>query len=357
MANVDWEQDMKTEMLTTRDIAPADWPGLSRDFRDLTFEQTRAYAIPGAARVGAKARFVAVEKAGKVVALAALRVRNLPGLGRGIVWIPAGPMIMAPDRAEPDNAERASILAALRKRIVEQEGNILRLRLSSLSFVDQDQGAEAAARAGFAATGRAQSYKTYALDIRQGEEELMRRLNGKWRGNLRNALKGDLRVEHSCGEDLTDRFEAVFASVQEAKGFTPAISAAFHRACRAEDYQLETFVISKDGVDLGAGMMVVTGKNANYLYGATNEAGRPLRAGYQLTWAMILRCVALELTWLDLGGVDVENNPEVAGYKERVGGPYVEGAGPYEATPSGLFPRLVTGLETLRARLRAGAKG
>ena len=348
---------MTTAALTLRDIAPADWHALTDGFRDLTYEQTRAYSEPAAVRVGGTARFVALEQDGRVVALAALRVRNLPGLRRGIIWVPAGPMVLAPGRPDPEPAELSLILHALRRQLVAVEGNILRLRFSALTFLTQEAALEVAQSAGFAPTGRAQRYKTYALDLHQPEDEIMRKLNGKWRNSLRNARKGGLTVDRTCDLSLTDRFEKVFASVQEAKGFAPVIAAAFHRECRAGDYQLETFVICRDGVDLGAGMMVVTGKNANYLFGATNEAGRPLRAGYQLTWSMIQRGQELGLAWLDLGGVDFEANPDVAGYKERTGALYVEGAGPFESAPAGLFPKVVNALEDLRARLKSRGKG
>lgn len=337
--------------LTLRTIAAADWHALSRTFRDLTFEQTRAYSEPAAARIGATTRFVAVQRGGDVLALAALRVRSLPGLWRCIIWCPAGPMVQPSAAPDPDPDTIAAILTALRQQLVTTEGHILRLRFPGIAFHDETITATAA-RAGFQPTTRAPLYKSYAVDLRQSQDDLMRHLNGKWRGNLRNALKSGLTVDRSTGNDLTARFEAVFDAVQETKGFRPGISAQFHRDCAAEDYRPETFVICKDGVDLAAGMLVVTGQNANYLFGATNAAGRLLRAGYQLSWSMMLRGAELGVVWFDLGGVDFDANPDVAGYKERIGGPFIQGAGPFEAAPPGIFPKLVNRLEDLRARLR-----
>ena len=92
---------MSGEPLTLREVQPRDWHALSAGFRDLTFEQTRAYCEPAAARVGATPRFIAVERSGEVVALAAMRVKKIPLLGRGIVWLPAGPMVLAPGKPDP----------------------------------------------------------------------------------------------------------------------------------------------------------------------------------------------------------------------------------------------------------------
>ncbi len=342
--------------LTLREIAPADWHGLSLQFRDLTFEQTRAYAEPAAARIGGKARFLAVERAGQVVALAAIRQRNMPGLKRGIIWVPAGPMFLRHDAEDPSDAEISAVLATLREGLVQAEGNILRLRFSALSFLDQARSQAIAASAGFAPTSRAPQYKTFVLDTRPDEDETMRRLHGKWRGHLRNAFKAGLVVEHASDSSLNDRFDRVYASVQDAKGFAPVITPDFHRRCLGEGYHLETFIVSREGRDLSGGVLVVTGQNSNYLYGATNAEGREHRSGYQLTWSIIGRCRALGLHWMDLGGVDDTLTPELTVYKERTGATYVEGAGPYEATPGGLFTRAVTLLEDLRAR-RKGKRG
>lgn len=348
---------MTSDAISLRDVTPSDWIALSGNFRDLTFEQTQAYATPAATRIGGQARFLAFEKAGEVVALAALRQRNLPLFGRGIVWLPAGPLILRHDKPDPSPEEISAILAALRHRLVDREGHVLRLRFCALSFLDQAQGTAIAASAGFLPSKRAPAYRTFALDTRPDEEETMRRLHGKWRGHLRVALKAGLKVETASDQSLTERFDKVYASVQDAKGFDVVISPAFHRQCGGADYHLETIIVSHEGRDLSAALLVMTGKNANYLFGATNAEGRDHRSGYQLTWSVIARCRELGLHWLDLGGVDPEATPELTVYKERTGATYCEGAGPYEARPGGLFSLTVQTLEGLRAWVRKQRRG
>jgi Acetyltransferase (GNAT) domain len=341
---------MTQSSLTFQDIAPTDWLDLSQTFRDLTFEQTRAYAQPAAARIGGHARFAAIARGDQVLALAALRCRSLPGMQRGIIWLPAGPMVLRHGAENPTQEEIVAILSALRQRLVTAEGNILRLRFSALARLDQAPTADLAARAGFVPTSRSSPYMTYVLDTRQDEEEAMSRLNGKWRGHLRFAFRAELEVQHAGDDSLAHRFDQVFAAVKDTKGFTPAISPDFHRLCRAEGYHLETFIVSRQGTDLSAGMVVVTGQNANYLFGATASEGRDHRSGYQLTWSIRNYCHALGLTGLDLGGIDSNVTPELTVYKERTGALYAEGVGPYEAAPGGLFTPTVHLLEDLRAR-------
>ncbi len=81
------------EDLTCRDVTIVDWPGITAGFSDLSFEQTAAYSAAAARRIGGRVRFLVLEEAGHPVAAAALRIKTVPGLGRGIVWSPSGPLL------------------------------------------------------------------------------------------------------------------------------------------------------------------------------------------------------------------------------------------------------------------------
>jgi lipid II:glycine glycyltransferase (peptidoglycan interpeptide bridge formation enzyme) len=110
--------------------------------------------------------------------------------------------------------------------------------------------------------------------------------------------------------------------------------------------------VTKDGRDLAGIVIGTTGQTAIYLFGATADAGRGLRAGYFLTWQGICLSQDRGLNWYDLGGVDFDANPDVARFKDRMNGVKIEAAGPFEARPKGLVWLLVAGLETMRAKLR-----
>ncbi len=92
-----------------------------------------------------------------------------------------------------------------------------------------------------------------------------------------------------------------------------------------------------------------------YLFGATGAVGRPLRAGYFLTWEAIRLAREKGCLWYDLGGLDPAENPDVARFKERMNGVPIN-AEVWQAQPTGLWAggraRLILGLETLRAKVR-----
>jgi hypothetical protein len=338
-------------LLHVRPVASADWPVLAAGFWDLGFEQGLAYTQAAAARIGAEARFLAVEQAGVLVAAAAVRIRRVPGLGRGIAWVPSGPLILPKGGLAPDTATLGAILTALRDRIAGQGGHVLRLRLSVLARQDPEVVRRTALQAGFASTPRAPCYRSIALDLTRSPEGLMAALHGKWRTDLRFALKSGMTLQRGTDPAIEARFLAMFGTVQAVKGFRPEITPQFHFPLHHQDYAVETLIAVKDGQDVAGIVTGTAGGCATYLFGATADAGRPLRAGYFLTWEAIRLAQARGLAWYDLGGIDAATNPDVTRFKERMNGVPLF-AETFEARPPGLVPRLLLGAEALRARLK-----
>lgn len=337
--------------MQVRYIDPPDWVAMATRFRDLTFEQTAEYAVPAAMRIGGQARFVAVEERGQLIAGAALRVRKLPGLRRGIVWCPAGPLVLPDDIAPPDAQRLAAIFHALREQITRAEGDIFRFRPSGTAFLPTGTVAQAASSAGFEPALQIQPYQSVGLDLSLDETTLEQRLQGKWRTDLRFARKSDLTILHGNDEALKARFMKLFDNTQEAKGFRPTIPPEFHFPLTGSGYDIEVLIASKDGIDLAGIVVGFCAASSTYLFGATAPAGRPVRAGYLLQWAAMDRARGRGCLWHDLGGIDADLNPSVTRFKTRMNGAPIL-AEAWQSTPSGLIAPLILGLERLRAWLR-----
>jgi len=348
VAALDPVAGLRGGVMQVRPVDAADWPALAAGFRDMGFEQSLPYASAAAARVGATLSLLAVEAGGAPVAVAAVRIKRVPGLGSGIAWVPSGPLILPAGGATPDAAVLGAILAALRGHL---SGHVLRFRLSGLALQEAGALRAIAAAAGFAPTTRARPYRSIGIDLSRGTDALMAAFNGKWRTDLRFALKSGLELQRGSGPALEARFLAMLETVQAAKGFHTDITPAFHFPLHSPGYAVETLIAVKDGQDVAGIVTGRAGTCTTYLFGATAEAGRPVRAGYFLTWAAICHAAALGQTWYDMGGIDAETNPEVTRFKERMNGVALF-AEPCEARPSGVRGRLVLGAEALRARLR-----
>ena len=343
-------------MITIIRVPDADWPALAGQFQDWTFEQSLTYGQAAAARIGGRVQYLALEQGGRLVAAAAVRIKTVPGLGRGIAWIASGPLLQPRVGPEPDAVLIRAVFEALRDELALRQGHILRLRLAGIALNDPEKLQDIATEAGFVSTNRAQGYHSLAINLHCTADVLMSNLNGKWRTDLRYALKSGLSLETGRGPDLEARFLALFRDTQTTKGFQPDITPEFHFALAGPDLRHDILIATKDGQDLAGIVIGTTGLNAVYLFGATAHIGRSLRAGYFLTWEGILLSQMRGLDWYDLGGVDFDANPDVARFKDRMNGVKIDAAGPFEVSSDRLVPRLVAGLEGARAYLRRGAK-
>lgn len=344
-------EELARASLSVRDVAATDWPAYAQRFRDLSFEQSLTYGRAATARIGGKMRCLVLERDGQLIAAAKVRIKALPGLNRGIAWIASGPLMLPLDGSTPEPTVIAEVLAALRAELALRQGHILRLRMPGIAFHDQDEIATIARATGFWHTNRAPVYRSIAIDLAQDQTVLMSNLNGKWRTDLRYALKSGLTLDTGNGPEMQARFLVLFRDIQAAKGFAPDITPEFHFALSGPDLSYDILIITKDGQDLAGIVIGTTGLCTVYLFGATAEAGRALRAGYLLTWEGIRLAQQRGMGWYDLGGVDFDENPDVARFKDRMNGIKVDAAGPYETHSGSPLARLIKGLEALYAKL------
>lgn len=337
--------------LSVREIAHTDWPAHAQRFRDLSFEQSLTYGRAATARIGGKLRCLVLERDGQLVAAAQVRIKALPVLGRGIAWIASGPLLLPLGGPIPEPAVIAEVFAALRAELALRQGHILRLRLPGIAFHDRDEIAAIAKATGFDPTSRVSIYRSIGIDLTQDQTVLMSNLNGKWRTDLRYAQKSGLTLETGFSQDMQARFLVLFRDIQAAKGFAPDITPQFHFALSGPDLSYDILIITKNGRDLAGIVIGTSGRCTVYLFGATAETGRTLRAGYLLTWEGIRLAQRRGMNWYDLGGVDSDENPDVARFKVRMNGRKIDAAGPYETHSGSPLAHLIKALEAHYAKL------
>lgn len=338
--------------IRVRDVALADWPALASGFADYAYEQAGGYVAAAAARQGAEARFLAIEENGEVLGAAAVRIKRVPGLGRGIAWIAGGPMTCRPGEM-PDPERVAKAVGALKATIADTERHILRVRLPLLPPCETDRIAPVFSELGGLPSARAKHYNSLAIDLAPEPSAIRASLHSKWRNDLKNAERSGLRLEVGRNPAIEARFLVLLDEVRKKKGFEIPTEPEFFFAL--EDPEIETEVLlAITPQDEDAAGLVVTraGRIAVYHFGATGPAGRKSRAGYFLTWQAILRSREAEAAWYDLGGIDRNANPDVYRFKNRTGAAEFHAVGPYEFAPHGASTTLIRALEDLRARFR-----
>ena len=313
--------------VTLEEVPVEDWPALAAGFSDLTYEQDMAYVAAGARRVGARVRAFGIRCGDSAIGAACLRVKAVPGLGRGIAYLSAGPLLgRGPAEEAPERA--AAVLGALRERLVAGEGHLLRLRLPATA----EGLAEAdVLRAGFAATDRSHSYRTVLIDLGPDMEALRKGLHSKWRYELRRAEAEGLEIVVGRDRGMVKRFLALYRAMREFKSFEESFDPVFLLDMAGTEFDFEVRIACHGGVDVGGHVTAFTPACATYLFGATTEAGRGLRAGYALGWDAVAGAHARGARWFDLGGVDKATNASGHTFKIRTGGRETAALGPCEA--------------------------
>jgi lipid II:glycine glycyltransferase (peptidoglycan interpeptide bridge formation enzyme) len=332
--------------VTLEEVPAEHWPALAAGFSDFSYEQDADYVAAGARRVGARVRRLAVLRDGEPIGAACLRIKAVPGLGRGIAYALAGPLTGRGPAKEAE-ARAALVLEALRSRLVDGEGHLLRVRPPMTAAWPDAAGM---ARAGFAPTDRAPVLRTVLIDLAPDAEALRKGLHQKWRYELRRAEAEATAIDTGRSRDLVERFLALYAAMREFKSFEQNFDPAFLLDMTGTGFDFEVRIAHGEDGDVAGHVTAFTPVCATYLFGATNEAGRALRAGYALGWDAILGARARGAQWFDLGGVDKETNPAGHTFKIRTGGREVM-AGPWEAGTR-LGGPLLRGVERAYGALR-----
>jgi hypothetical protein len=325
-----------------------EWNELSPLFRDLSYRQCGSYADAAAHDVGAASEFNAFFHIEELVALANVRVKRVPFSPFGIAYTHYGPLTV---RSGDFSAELfGHCLDALRKKYVEDRGLILRVVPPVQGgewLKEQEQCFETR---GFHLLRSHKPHETFVLELTRPLDDIRRGLDGKWRGHLSKAQRSDIEVTRSTAPADFDRFEPMFLSLAQSKGFATRQDVAFFRRVQEEAHTAEQLVahLAWHGGELIAGHIGgFVGDTAVYLLGASTSKGRELRASYLLQWAVIEYAKSRDNLFYDLGGIDQLANPNVYIFKKGLNGQRVIEIGPYESAPSGLTASILHFLEYL----------
>jgi hypothetical protein len=289
-------------------------------------------------------------------ALAMVRIKTLPGIGRGLAYISSGPALPGSDLAE---AELAGIVSELRREYVERRRLVLRIN-PPLSPARAPALRAALVACDFRSLPANRGYRTILVPLGGGEEEVRRQFNKSLRYGINRGLRNDFDIEEGSGLDPYGRFLKLYDEMWERKRFETGVDPRWVRRVQEqlpEKFKLRIRVARLDGVDLAATVHSLVGDTLLSLLGATKveENATPARryAAHTLHWSAIRSAVAEGLCWYDLGGIDPETNPGGHTFKEAFGGDDVSSLGVWEAgrdVVSRLAVRLGEGLRNRRQK-------
>ena len=281
--------------------APDAWDGLTAEFDDVTYEQTAAW-VDG--RWGARRSSALVLRDGGVaVAGARTILLDWPGLRRGVAYVKFGPLWRRRDATPDPDVYRAAV-EALFQEYCKRRGYYLTIVPRP---VPDHHAAECALLAGlgFAIRRPMLDPNRYLVNVGLEPGAALQSLDQKWRYNLRQALRTGIECGLVDDDSAIQTFTALHRRMVARKRFhdTDAVHLLPELAVRLPASMRPRVVLaSQDGVPLAGAVVTACGDTAYYMYGATEDAALPLKAGYALHWWIVNWLPELGVRWYDLGG-------------------------------------------------------
>ena len=275
-----------------RPIARQDeWSALVAQVEHPHLVQSWAYG-EAKAKTGWHPRRLAIDRAGKPVALCLVLDKRLAGV-RVASRVNRGPMLL--DQADPDIA---GIYRALRRSSRFPLGRPL---LIGPALPDTDMAAQLARGAGYRPLRRTGWGSAY-LDLRQAESELRKHLRQSWRRHLTVSERHGLTLRISqTRDDVAWMIDRHVENMRE-KGFdkpTAALVRAMHEAA-PDDFLV--FQVCLDGTPVGGAGIFRFGLTAEYYIAWYAPEGRKVNAGNFLIWNAAIEMQRRGCRYFDLGG-------------------------------------------------------
>ncbi len=288
--------------LVTRKVGGTEWDAVISGFDGVCQEQLFAFAAIRWPGVTPEPRLF--ERNGRTVGGALVMVQRLPlGLSQ-IAIIKWGPM--QADRSAPDAAALyAGMIEALVAEYAVQRAMMLSV-LPHASMGERNEEYLTLKARGFKRGAVLRFPDRYLVNLRLSDEAQRKSFGQTWRRQLGKSEKSGLSFEHAGAERL-EEFKTLYAAMTDRKQFPDYSAFDTLDALMALDEPLrpELFFVRHAGEVVYGALIFKAGERAVYLYGASNDAALPLRAGYFMHWHVIrwLRDHT-KARWYDLGGTD-----------------------------------------------------
>jgi len=293
---------MVVQALTTRRVDGREWDLVISGFDGVCQEQLFAFASIRWPGVTPEPRLF--ERNGRVVGGALVLVQRLPlGLSQ-IAIVKWGPML-----AERQAPEAAALYAGMIEGLVAEYASERGMMLSVLPHASVDGRNDEylfLRDRGFRRGAVLRFPDRYLVNLRLSDEAQRKSFGQTWRRQLNKSEKSELSFEHAGAERIGD-FKTLYAAMSDRKQFPDYSAFDTLDALMALDEPLrpELFFVRHKGELVYGALIFKAGQRAVYLYGASNDAALPLRAGYFMHWHIIrwLRDHT-RAQWYDLGGTD-----------------------------------------------------
>ncbi|NLO07784.1 MAG: peptidoglycan bridge formation glycyltransferase FemA/FemB family protein [candidate division WS1 bacterium] len=300
------------------------------------------------ATTGWKPMVVAVEDGGKIVAGAMILRRQIPRIGRCLLYAPRGPVL---DWSDADLFAR--LVGEIRTTAARVGG--VALKIDPPVPADRADVVPMLERHGFRFTGDddpdlggTQPRYVLKTDLTPDLDELLASFHSKWRYNIRLAERRGVSVREGTREDLPEFYDRLQHTAGRdgfrVRGYD-YYEAIFDLLVPAGLAKL--FITEFEGRIIGGAVLFRMGDEAVYVYGASQADYHKQMPNHLLQWEMMQWAKANGCRTYDFRGVSKEVDGEPLGelgglnrFKRGFNAQYTEYIGEYDLVLSPLWYRL-----------------
>ena len=171
---------------------------------------------------------------------------------------------------------------------------------------------------------------TVMIDLTKKEDELLANMRRQTRYEVRRAEKQGIKVKKDNSEEIFKEFHKVQSETAKRQGFIPPSLKTLLAEKEAFGDQIQIYVAeTEDGKKIAYGMMICSGKEADYYEAASTELNRKLPGAYALLWQAMRDFKVASYERFNLWGIAPAGQPNhryagVTTFKTGFGGEVIE---------------------------------
>lgn len=229
--------------------------------------------------------------------MARVETRHLPLMGK-VAWVPRGPTLA-----------RGQSFANFEECLADE----LRRRGYCLLVTDEYRQVTDMAKV-----------RTIWVDLEQGAEALMGKIDKQWMYGTRRAKREGVEVVRASSSEEVSSFYQMCAEISLTKGFdlpgSELLMQTLLQNSSGAGAEMHLFLAKHQG-RIGAGVFAArSGSHVHYLWGASDRELSSKRVGEAVQWAVIEWAMEQGCKHYDLEGIDPVKNPGVYQFKKKMGG-------------------------------------
>lgn len=300
-------------------VTERDWCERVQEFEDANIYQTWSYAK---AMWGLdNTSHLVLKKDGRTIAVAQVRLTQVPVLNIGIAYVLRGPAWRLKEAA-PDGEALCQALRALRNEYVCKRG--LLLRLAPLMFANETKHKlRMFSEEQYEPKVNNGSKMTILMDLSPSIEELRGGLHRNWKRNLKAAEGHGLEVTEGEGDDLFRVVIDIYRDMVHRKNFLEPNDIERFRHAQAllpDGLRMKVAVCrSTEGTCAGL-IWSEIGDTAIELFAASRAAALANGSAYLLRWRLVEHLKRSGFRMYNLNGINQVRNPGVYHFKSGLAG-------------------------------------